>query len=66
MAIEKLSALGTGLGNLEAQRKITLDARKYTCETTAAKNESKDRSSPHSHFIEHLVCVSEEPPHESD
>jgi hypothetical protein len=37
IVIDKLSTLGIGLGSLKTQRKMTLDASKATCETTAAK-----------------------------
>jgi hypothetical protein len=35
-------------------------------ETTVIKNESKDNSSPHRHFTEHITDVLEEPQCESD
>jgi hypothetical protein len=66
IAIEQLSTLRTGLGNLETQRKIAIDASRDPCETTAAKNESKGSSSPRSHFIKHFAGVFKEPPRESD
>jgi hypothetical protein len=66
VAIEKLSAIGTGLGTMKTQQKITIDASHDTCETMTAKSESKGSSNPHRHFTEHLVDVFEEPPRESN
>jgi hypothetical protein len=65
VAIEKLSAIGTGLGTMKTQQKITIDASHDTCETMTAKSESKGSSNPHRHFTEHLADVFEEPPRES-
>jgi hypothetical protein len=66
VAIEKLSAIGTGLGTMKTQQKITIDASHDTCETMTAKSESKGSSNPHRHFTEHLADVFEEPPRESN
>jgi hypothetical protein len=37
IAIEKLLVLGTGLGKLESQRKMTINASKVMCETSTTK-----------------------------
>jgi hypothetical protein len=40
--IKELMVLRTMLGTLESQRKITIDQRKVTCESTAIKIESQN------------------------
>jgi hypothetical protein len=62
--MEKLLALETGLGTLRTQRKTTIDASKVTCETTAAKNESKGSSSLNGYFTEHLISEFKNPTRE--
>jgi hypothetical protein len=59
-------AFGIGLGNLETQQKIPVDASNDTCETTTVKNESKGKSSPYRHFIEHLMGVFRKPARKYD
>jgi hypothetical protein len=66
IAIEKLLALRTELGNLESQRKTTIDASKNMYETMPTKIGSKISSSPHSHFTEHLANVFEKSSRESN
>jgi hypothetical protein len=65
VTIEKLLALGTGLGTMGTQRKTAIDASKVMYETTATKNKLKASSSPHRYFIKHLTSVIEKPPCES-
>jgi hypothetical protein len=62
VAIEKLLAVGTELGNLESQWKTTIDASKVTCETMVAKIKSTSNSRPHTYFTEYLVGVTENSP----
>jgi hypothetical protein len=46
--MDGLSALGTGLGKLEAQRKMIIDANKVKCETTTPKmNQKADKVFSH-------------------
>jgi hypothetical protein len=47
---------------MEIYQKTTIDASQDTCETMAAKNESKGSLTRHRHFTEHLADVFKEPP----
>jgi hypothetical protein len=51
---------------METQRKTTIDTSQDTCETTVAKNESQNNSSPLAYFTEHLTGVFGNQPFESD
>jgi hypothetical protein len=62
IAIEKLSAIETGLGTTKTQGKTAIDTSKVTCETTVIKIESQNNPSPLAHFTEHLAGVFRKPP----
>jgi hypothetical protein len=52
------------LDNLKSQQKKTINTSKITCETITVKIESMSNSRPRTHFTEHLMSVTENPPHE--
>jgi hypothetical protein len=60
--MNELWVLGTGLGRLETQRKMIIDASKIECEIMVAKIELTSNSIPYSHFTEHLVDAAKKPP----
>jgi hypothetical protein len=62
IAIDKLSALETGLGTAA---ETLINARKNMCEIDD-KNQLKNSLYPHRHFTEHLVGAFRNSPWESD
>jgi hypothetical protein len=61
LAIDKLSAFGTGLGTVTKTRR---GANKTTQEIDNKKTRFKNNLSPLRHFTEHLVGVFEKSPRE--